>query len=588
MLRRFGWVTTAAASVAILLLPLADNLYAQDSDLIAVLRPGGYLSWIKLLMLAVVFLIWVRLADWMNRDTMKIGEKTEMSGEFWNPIVVISFLVGFMAAISVPIFLAGFPVYCIAAFLPFSLFYFKRRGIIKANPNLLKTLKMKPGDMPPVEALPQDEGVDVDFSPAGADKNEQQSNLIRARQTIGFTELKELITQCQFKRAEQVLMDYTRDSVNLRIFVDGAWHAFEPMDRELGDAVLVSIKSLAGMNPTERRARQSGRFGIKSELGKADLLVTSQGVQTGERVQVKFGGAARKVLPLGQLGMFPDMLAKVKTGLNTATATIISAPPGAGLTSTWQGALYTGDRLTRDCVGFVDEEDSETAIENIVIHLYDEKTEGKDQYAVVKAMMLTQPDMLAIPKVENAKTMDLVTQQVLEQERSLLLMTPAKTAAEALLRLYAQAGDRGQFLKAVHNVTCQRLVRRLCDDCKVEVQVQPKVIQQLGGNPRTQNTIFNQWQLPPPEQRVDEKGNEIEFPPCKTCGGIGYIGRIAVFECLSLNDQLRDFIGKSPKVDAIESAATKMGKKNIAQNAYKLVLLGVTSIAEVQLMLKQK
>jgi general secretion pathway protein E len=156
------------------------------------------------------------------------------------------------------------------------------------------------------------------------------------------------------------------------------------------------------------------------------------------------------------------------------------------------------------------------------------------------------------------------------------------------LRLYSTAADRAQFLNAVNNVTGQRLVRRLCPDCRVEVRVQPKIIQQLGGNPKTQGTIYNPWKLPPPDQRVDEKGREIEFPPCETCGGIGFIGRIAVFEMITLDDQLREFIKKNPKVGPIEQAAVKLGKSTMANQAYQLVLLGVTSLAEVQRVLKEQ
>lgn len=587
MLRRSRWLTTAT-SLAFLLFPLSADLFAQGAGIAA--RPGGYLSLVKLGVIALIFIIWVFMADWINKDMLQIGDKTKMKPEVWNPMIAFSFLAGFMAVLYIPIFLAGFPLFCVAALLPPMIFFLVRRGKVKAKPsikNQLKAKKKDPGAPPPAEVLPQDEGIDIEFTPAGEDKNERQANLIRARQS-SFTEMKELINKAQFKRAEQILLDYTRDSVSVRILVDGAWHAFDPMDRELGDSILVAFKNLAGLNPAERRTRQNGKFKIKSELGKAELHVTSQGVPTGERVQIRFGGGARKLMNLNQLGMFPDMVATVKKSLDNPGVTIISSPPGSGLTSSWQGTLATADRLTRDCVGIVDEEGSETAIENIVIHIYDQSDPEKAQYDTCRQLLLTQPDMLAVPKIEDAKTLDLLCEQTLSQERALVLMTPAKTAAEALLRMYAQASDREKFLTALHNVTCQRLVRRLCDACKVEVQVQPQVIQKLGGNPKVQNTIYNQWQLPPPEQRVDEKGKEIEFPPCETCGGIGYIGRIAIFELISLNDKLRKQIKANPKIDAVEAAAVQNGKATLAQQAYKLVLLGVTSIAEVQTVLKQQ
>ena len=589
MARRYRLGLLLAAAVAILLIPFADNLFAQNTNYPQNLErgPGGYLSWWKMLLIAIVFVLWVRAADWINRDSMKIGGRTNLPPELWNPIVVVSFLIGFLVVIYVPIFVAGFPVYFVLSFVPFLTFYFIRRSRFKADPTIKQYLKLKPGEVPDAEALPQDEGVSIEFTPAGNQPAEKQANLIRARQTGGFNELKELFHQTQFKRSEQLLMDFTRDGVSMRILVDGTWHPLDPWDRETGDAVLASLKFLAGLNPAERRARQSGQILFKSEIGKACVTVTSQGAPTGERVQVKYEITVKEALTFSQLGMFPEMVQQIKKSLNEQGGTIISAPPGGGLTSSWQGALVTADRLTRDCVGVINEEEIETVLENIVIHRYVEATE-KNQLHVLKTMLLTQPDMLAVPVVENKAAMDLLTSQVVKDGRSLLLRTQARTAAEALLRHYAQAADQEQFLQAMTNITCQRLLRRLCTSCRVETRVQPKIIQQLGGDPKKQNTIYSPWKLPPPDQRVDEKGKEIEFPPCEMCGGIGYIGRIAVFELITMSDQLRVFIKKNPQAAAVEQAAIKLGKAPIANQAYQLVLLGVTSLAEAQRVLKEQ
>lgn len=592
MNRCFRQVFLVVATVAILLVPftdkaLADTLLAQTgTDYVP--GPGGYLSWWKLLVVAIVFLLWVKMADWVNRDTMKIGERTELRSELWNPLVVFSFLIGFLVVISVPIFFVGLPIYLLAALVPFTCFFFIRRSRLKADPTIIQHLKLKPGEIPAAVELPQDQGIQIDFKPAGNDNAEKQSNLIRARQTEKFSELKELFKQVMFKRTEQLLMDFTRDQVSLRILVDGMWHPLEPMDRPTGDSILAGLKYLSGTNPAERRARQSGKFSLKSDFGKASMELTSQGVQTGERAQLKFTSAVQEPLAFPQLGMFPDMVKEIQSVLNSTGVTIISAPPGSGLTSSWRGALVTADRLTRDCVAVIEEDETESVIENIVIHRYNEADAAKKQLEVLKGMLLTQPDLVAVPKVEDSETMDLLIQQATKQSRSIVLKTPAKSAAEALLRLYSQAGDRAQFLVALKNVTGQRLVRRLCPECKVEVRVQPKVIQQLGGNPKTQGSIFNPWKLPPPEQRVDEKGKEIEFPPCEACGGLGYIGRIGVFELITVTDQLREFIKKNPQVAAVEQAAAKLGKASITNQAYQLVLLGVTSLAEVQRVLKEQ
>ncbi len=548
-------------------------------------HPGGYLSWIKLLLVVVVFVTWVRAADWINRDSMKIGELTNLFPEIWNPIGLGSFFVGFLVVIFVPIFYVGYPIYVVGAIVPPLVYFFMRRAAIKAEPNILDQVKSKPGETVTGPLLPQDEGAAVEFSAAG-EGEQQQVHLIRARQSPGFPVLKNVIAEAVFKRADVVLLDYTRDRVNCRMQVDGVWHPSPPMDRETGDAVLVSLKNLAGANPTERRARQSGQFSFKTENDKADIELLSQGVPTGERAQLKFKRMSKHVLTLSQLGMFPDMVNKLKSSLNRPGLAIVSAPPGEGLTTSWRGTLVTADRLTRDCVAIIDKDETESVVENVVVHRFDSKG-GKKQFDVLKAMLLSQPNFIVAPIVEDKETMDLLAAQISTQDRSVLLRTSAKSAAEALLRVYSQCGDRDLFANSVKHVTCQRLLRRLCDECKQEVRVAPKLIEKLGGNPRQQQSVFNQYKLPPPEQRVDEKGNPIEFPPCPVCGGIGYIGRIAVFEMIEVNDQVRIAMRQSPKAAAIEQAALKAGKKPLVNQAYQLVLLGITSVAEVQRVFKQ-
>jgi len=118
--------------------------------------------------------------------------------------------------------------------------------------------------------------------------------------------------------------------------------------------------------------------------------------------------------------------------------------------------------------------------------------------------------------------------------------------------------------------------------------VQPKLIQQLGGDPKKQTTIYQAYRLPPPEQRVDEKGNPIEFPPCKSCGGLSHVGRIAIFEMLTPNKEVRQALLKKPETKAVDAIATKTGAKTpMSASAYRLVLLGVISLQEAQASLKK-
>lgn len=546
--------------------------------------PGGYLSLVKIGLIAAVFLVWIRMVDWINRDSIKLLRRLQMDPVVWNPILVGSFLIGFLCAISVPMFLVGYPIFVVAALVPPLAYFLTRRSKIAESPSVARALAAGDGEEADIEALPQDDGVEVDFSPAGADKRQQQSNLIKARQSTGFVDAKQLLHDAMFKRAEQLMLDFGREQVKSRMFVDGVWHPLEPREREVGDAMLVSLKAVAGLNPADRRSRQDGSFGIKTDLGKANLKLMSQGIKTGERINIRFVAKAKDPLTLAEAGMFPEMAEKIKSSVNGTGLVIVSAPAGAGLTTSWQAVVASSDRLTRDCVALIDPSETDTRIENIVINEADASS-PEAQAAALKKLLLAQPDGLIAPEIADGTIMDTLTLQT-QDERSVLTRTKAKSASEALLRVYAKAGNRDQFANAAAFATCQRLIRRLCDDCKQKVKTPPKTIQQLGGNPKKQNWLYTHWRLPPPDQRVDEKGRDIEFPPCETCGGLGYIGQIAVFELLEVNDAVRATLKSQPKIDAIEQVARKSGKASISQQTYKLVLLGVTSLAEAQRMLK--
>ncbi|MCP4952414.1 MAG: hypothetical protein GY922_11285 [Proteobacteria bacterium] len=560
----------------------AQGLIAQTEVLGQ--APGAYLSWWKLLVVILLFLIWVRMTDWMNRDGLKGGEFTGLKPETWNPFSVGAMLIGFWCVISIPVFWAGLPLYIIAVFTPFLCYFFIRRSKIKASPQIITKMNASP-DEPSFEVLVQDEGAPVVFKAAG-EGQEAQRNLIRARQNGEvFQQVKALVMDGFTRRCDVLLMNFTRDGARLQMMVDGNWHPLEPLDRQTGDQILASLKHLAGTDPGDRRNRQVGHFQAIIDQEKAELELLSQGVPTGERVQLKFAPKNKTALSLGQLGMWPDISKSLVSMLNKPGLVVIAAPPHQGLSTTWRATMLAADRITRDWIGLVDVKDKESLVENVVPNRFD-LAAGESPATNLKRLLLAQPDALSVPNVVNSQSLDLLCEQVVSQNRTVVTQVVAKTTSEAILRLYSTAQDKQQFAKALTGVTCQRLARRLCDTCKQPIVVQPKLIQQLGGNPQKQNTVFNPFVLPPPEKQVDEQGKPIEMQPCATCSGIGYIGRIAAFELMKVDDNIRKTLLTQPSHEAISQAGQASGSQTMVASGFKLALLGITSVNEVQRSLK--
>jgi type II secretory ATPase GspE/PulE/Tfp pilus assembly ATPase PilB-like protein len=548
--------------------------------------PGAYLSWYKLLMIATAYLVWVKTSDWVNRSSLRFGRELEMPPEIWNPILTGSFLVGLLLVLFVPIFAVGFTLFVLSTTVPFVIFFILRRSKLAKRPDLVQQIKSKSGGPPPPPPLPQDEGAPMEFSPSGRDKQHRQMNLIRARQTPEFPALKNLLADLFFKRSEMAMFDYSRVGVAGRFQVDGVWHPLPAMDRATGDAMLMILKYLAGLNPEDRRSKQTGSFLVKTPEEKMELDLLTQGTPGGERAQLKVVRQRKAPLTLVQQGMFPEMVEQMKKTMLTPCITVVTAPKGEGLTLAWQGALMNSERFVRDCVAIEAEGATECVVENIVLKHYNSPA---NQVEVTKTALLTQPDFIAVPEVESDEMMEILLLQVRDQQRSLLLRTTANSAAEGLVTMLQRIpkSHRDAFIHHVKLVTGQKLIRRLCPDCRQETRVTSETIQKLGGNPKQQTTIYQEYRLPPPEQRVDAKGRPIEIPPCPICGGLSYLGRIAAIEFLVVDDEIRNLIAKKPNASEIEALAQKLGKLSIQKQAHKLVLLGVTTIAEVQRVFKK-
>lgn len=553
----------------------------EDDPHTIIRGPGGYLSTWKLALIALIFLIWAKLADWINRDALKFVSQHELSPNIWNPIVLITFLAGlFGAVINIPFFFLGFPVYVLCAFVPWIFYLIMRRG--KVDPSKLEGADEE-------EAFGHDAyDVPITFKAAGETAEIAQSNLIRARQYETFPLTAQLLYDSAYRRTEQLVLDYTRDIVNRRQQIDGAWLSMEPVDRVTGDSMLASLKFLAGLNPDDRRNRQEGSFGTKIRRLEVINQVTTQGVKTGERVVVKFLTEQKQPMELTSLGMWKDMHQRLKSILDDSGLVVVSAPQGQGLSSTWQAVLHGTDRYTRDWVSIIDHSETESEMENIEAYLFDGQS-GQSPKDLLPGILLKQPSGLVVPNPVNGDSLDMLSHEVLTNDRMVITRTQAESAAEAILRtMLISKKDRKQFVRAVKVAVCQRLVRRLCHVCRQPMPQNPKLIGQLGGNPSENRTIYNHFQPPPPEQLVDDKGKPIEIPPCETCGGIGYIGRIAVFEILFVNDAIRKAIIDQANLEAVQKAARENGHLNLAQQGYRLVLEGVTSIHEIQRVMNKK
>jgi type II secretory ATPase GspE/PulE/Tfp pilus assembly ATPase PilB-like protein len=357
------------------------------------------------------------------------------------------------------------------------------------------------------------------------------------------------------------------------------------MDRQSGDVMLAVIKLICALNINERRAKQKGKFGIEYRRKKLTGLFTSQGTQTGERVSIVFDDGQLVAEKLADTGMREKMEQDLRGMLAQHEGLILfSSPPGQGFSTTFNAALRSSDRYIKNWVEVCEAEARDPDVENVPVTTYD-ASKGETAMTVLPKLLRTYPDVVVIRNLADGDTARLMCEQVTEEKRLVLCGIRAKDAVEALLRVLMLKVPPAEFAPVVLGSLNQRLVRRLCDDCKQPYAPTPQVLQQLGIPQGKVQAFFRNHEGPLPLP-PDAPRNAVP-QLCHNCGGMGFKGRAAVFELLTMTDDLKKVLATTPKLDVLRAAARKSGFRTMQEEGIALVAKGVTTLPELLRVLKE-
>ncbi|HVX11190.1 MAG TPA: ATPase, T2SS/T4P/T4SS family [Pirellulales bacterium] len=541
----------------------------------------------------VLYICWLSATDWVNRDRF-----FRKQNRLWNVAMFLPFALFFpvsfflcslpfsAATLSVS-FWIGFAVQFLTFLVPFIIYCVKHNQQVAIEDKVFTSAHIRRWTAQRLQNI----GIKVrseqltadDIGPpikltarGGASERDDNVNLLTARQAPGFLPARELLAQALDNRADSIMLDYTQQSVSVRFQVDGVWHPGENLEREPGDMLLAVLKVLCALNPNERRARQQGKFGAEYQGKKHAPRLMSQGTQTGERVLIQFPDPdVRKRRPL-DLGMREKMWNELKPVLESKTGmVVISAPPGAGLTSLTHAIISSMDRYTRGFVCVEDEASKDVEIENVPVTTFN-GAGGESPLTVLPKMLREYPDVLVVPDMRDAESAELLCDQT-GLDRTVITFARAKEVAEALLRVMMLKMPPAKYAGALKAAINMRLVRKLCDKCKEAYAPPPQLLQQLG-IPQGRIEALYRPPTPNPEQPQE---------PCQHCRGIGYYGRTGIFEMLVVDDLVRETLQKKPQVETVRQAARKAGMRTLQEEGLLLVVTGVTSLPELQRALKE-
>ncbi len=256
---------------------------------------------------------------------------------------------------------------------------------------------------------------------------------------------------------------------------------------------------------------------------------------------------------------------------------VFCSMPAGGLTTTMDMVITHADRFMRSFVAVADENSRDREIENVPVTTF-ASAAGETPATVLPRLIRTYPDVIVVRDVADLETLTMLCEQV-EMDRFVMTSVRAREAVEALLRVLMLKIPPAEFASVVTGVLNVRLVRHLCEACKEAYPPPPQVLKQLG---LPAGRIENLYR--PPTTPIDPKHPDVV---CEECNGIGYFGRIGIFELLVVDDDLRQVLATTPKLDALRLAARKAKHRTLQDEGVLLVARGITSIQELARVLKQ-
>ena len=372
----------------------------------------------------------------------------------------------------------------------------------------------------------------------------------------------DLVEKAVELRASDIHIEPMRNGLTVRMRVDGLLRAVPAPAHALPQALISRIKILAGLNIAERRLPQDGAARLEAAGLNLDVRVAIMPTQHGETAVIRLLPRDRGLLDIAKLGLRAHDERKLRRLLDLPYGmVVITGPTGSGKTTTLATMLSALNTPSRKILTIEDPVEYEIAGIN---QSQVKPAIGLTFASALRAFVRQDPDVIMVGEIRDAETANIAIHAALTGHLVLTTLH-TETAISAAPRLL-DLGVEGFLLKStLRGVIGQRLVRVLCDRCKLRKEISPAY---FAADPR-----YEACGLSMGETVFEAKG-------CERCAGAGYRGRVGVFEALEVDGEVRRCVGQQIDAVALDQAARRAGLTTMMDDAIAKCREGVTTVAE--------
>ena len=418
-----------------------------------------------------------------------------------------------------------------------------------------------------LEDLPSDE-LETDL--AAALQDAETAPIIALVNKILAKALQDSVSDIHIEPQEEYL--------RVRFRKDGVLQqAFENLPRKIIPAVVSRFKIIADLDIAERRLPQDGRIRRLFQGRKIDFRVSTLPSRYGEKVVLRILDNSSTQLGLDKLITDPQSLDIVRDMVSRPFGLIlVTGPTGSGKTTTLYSAL---SECNDPAVNISTAEDPiEYTLPGLTqVQVIREK--GMDFASILRAFLRQDPDVILVGETRDKETAKTAIEAALTGH---LVLTTLHTndAASAIARLSEMDVEPFMVSASLIGVVAQRLVRRVCPDCRVPYHPNPLELGRFGlsASQATEITFYKANKLQPEDLQAAQTDGTL----CKTCNGIGYRGRCGVYEIMRVTEVLQKLITEGAPTERIKEVAVEEGMQTLLAYSLNLVKHGETTLEEVE------
>lgn len=404
---------------------------------------------------------------------------------------------------------------------------------------------------------------DEDGGPRGRETSIDLDKLIEEADQAPVRKLLNMVMLLAIKdRASDIHFEPFEEEYKLRYRCDGVMYEMVPPPRHLGAAISTRIKVMSNLDIAERRLPQDGRIELNIGGNPVDMRVSILPTMFGESAVIRVLDRGNVGLDLNRVGMEPKMIAAFRELIKKPNGIVlVTGPTGSGKTTTLYSALNELNEVTDKIITCEDPIEYDM---DGVVQVPINSDIGVTFAAALRAILRQDPDILLVGEIRDLETAQIAVQAALTGH---IVFSTLHTndAPSTITRMRDMGLETFLITATLEGILAQRLVRKICEDCRTEFDPSDEMLMELG---LTRATI------PPGKKFFYGRG-------CDRCNNTGYKGRQGIFELVIMNDDLRDMVSAGASTDQLREACRKHGMQTLREAGMQALHAGQTTIDEV-------